>query len=227
MTRDSVLWKDRRAAGLQLAERLRPWAHQAQTSTVIGLPRGGVAVAAAVAEHLQLPLASWSVRKLALPSAPEYALGALAAPDVVVWNPGAWGAARLNASERQALVEAARPELERRRQRFGDPEPGDLRGRRLIVVDDGIATGMTVRAALQALRRCEPAELVLAVPVLDQRLASELSPLVDALIAVAIVSGLKAVGLYYSDFSQVSDRMVERLLQAKKSTANGSARAMG
>ena len=141
MTRPSVLWKDRRAAGLQLAERLLPWALQAQTTTVIGLPRGGVVVAAAVAEQLQLPLASWSVRKLALPTAPEYALGALAAPDVVVWNPGAWHSARLNAAQQQALVEAARPELERRRQRFGDPDPAALRGRRLLVVDDGIATG--------------------------------------------------------------------------------------
>ncbi len=209
-----MLWKDRRAAGLQLAERLRPWAHQAQTTTVIGLPRGGVAVAAAVAEQLQLPLASWSVRKLALPSAPEYALGALAAPDVVVWNPRAWGATRLNAAQQQALVDAARPELERRRQRFGDPDPAALRGRHLIVVDDGIATGMTVRAALQALRHCDPAELVLAVPVLDQRLVDSLSPLVDALVAVAIVSGLRAVGDYYDDFSQVSDPMVEQLLQA-------------
>jgi len=71
MTRESVLWKDRRAAGLQLAERLGPWALQGLTTTVIGLPRGGVAVAAAVAEQLQLPLASCSVRKLALPTAPE------------------------------------------------------------------------------------------------------------------------------------------------------------
>lgn len=215
MTRTSVLWQDRRAAGLQLAEHLRPWAQRAQTTTVIGLPRGGVAVAAAVAEQLQLPLASWSVRKLALPTSPEYALGALAAPDVVIWNPGAWGAARLNAAQRQALVDAARPELERRRQRFGDPDPAALRGRHLIVVDDGIATGMTVRAALQALRRCEPAELVLAVPVLDQCLVSALSPLVDALIAVAIVGGLEAVGCYYHDFSQVSDRTVEQLLQGQ------------
>ena len=211
-----MLWKDRRAAGLQLAERLRPWAHQARTTTVIGLPRGGVAVAAAVAEQLQLPLASWSVRKLALPSAPEYALGALAAPDVVVWNPGAWGAARLNAAQQQALVDAARPELDLRRLRFGDPDPAALHGRHLIVVDDGIATGMTVRAALQALRRCEPAELVLAVPVLDQRLVSALTPLVNALIAVAIVSGLRAVGEYYDDFSQVSDREVEQLLQTDR-----------
>jgi putative phosphoribosyl transferase len=227
MSKESVLWKDRRAAGLQLAERLGPWAQQGLTTTVIGLPRGGVAVAAAVAEQLQLPLASCSVRKLALPTAPEYALGALAGQGVVVWNPTPWGSARLSEGQRRALVDAARPELERRRQRFADPEPGTLRGRRLIVVDDGIATGMTVLAALQALRRCEPAELVLAVPVLDQRLVSQLSPLVDALIAVAIVSGLRAVGDYYDDFSQVSDSMVEQLLQAKKSTAKGGARAIG
>ena len=226
MTRTSVLWQDRRAAGVRLAERLRPWADQAQATTVIGLPRGGVAVGAAVAEQLRLPLASWSVRKLTLPAAPEYALGALAAPDVVVWNPAAWGTARLNAAQRQALVEAARPELERRRQRFGDPDPTVLRGRHLIVVDDGIATGMTVRAALQALRNCGPAELVLAVPVLDQQLVGVLTPMVDALIALALVHDLKTVGQYYNDFSQLSDRTVEQLLQAdhsKKRTADGSA----
>lgn len=176
-------------------------------------------VAAAVAEHLQLPLASWSVRKLALPAAPEFALGALAAPDVVVWNPGVWGSARLNAAQKQALVEAARPELERRRQHFSDPDPAALRGRQLIVVDDGIATGMTVRAALQALRRCEPAELVLAVPVLDQRLVQSLSPLVDALIAVAVVNGLKSVGQYYNDFSQVSEATACQLLQGTQKNA--------
>jgi len=217
MTRTSVLWTDRRAAGVLLAEKLRAWADQAQTTTVIGLPRGGVAVGAAVADQLRLPLASWSVRKLTLPTAPETALGALAAPDVVVWNPAAWSTARLNTAQQQALIDAARPELERRRQRFGDPDPAALQGRQLIVVDDGIATGMTVLAALQALRNCGPASLVLAVPVLDQRLVGVLTPLVDGLVALAVVHDLQAVGHYYSDFSQLSDRTVEQLLQADHS----------
>lgn len=206
-------WSNRRAAGLALAQRLSRWRDRANDTTVIGLPRGGIAVAAAVAEELGLPCASWAVRKLALPSQPEYAVGAIAAGDVVVWNPAALISRDLGSSDRQQLIERERGELLRRQQRFGDPPATALHGRHLIVVDDGIATGMTVLAALQSLRQLCPAELVLAVPVLDREVLPLLTPLVDVLVAAEIVTGLDAVGSYYQDFSQLGDAEVLTLLE--------------
>lgn len=210
------LWRDRDAAGQDLALALRHWAGQARNTTVIGLPRGGVAVAATVAEQLQLPLCSWAVRKLARPSAPEYAVGAIASGGCVVWNPAALIDGSLDAQEQQHLIDSATPELERRAELFGDPAADRLQGRRLLVIDDGIATGMTVRAALQSLRSCEPSQLVLAVPVLDRSLLPQLRPLVDVLIATAIVDRLRAVGAFYEDFAQLDDLTVIRLLQAAR-----------
>lgn len=214
------LWPDRWAAGLELAQSLQAWAGQAETTTVIGLPRGGVVVAAAVAERLRLPLASWAVRKLARANEPEYAVGALAPGNVVVWNPAALAAGTLTPLEQQQLVAAATPELKRRSIRFGDPEGQTLQGRRLLVVDDGIATGMTVRAALQSLRQWEPKELVLAVPVLDQSLVNQLRPLVDALVAVVAVDHLRAVGVFYDHFEQLRDEDVIALLQRARETSS-------
>ena len=206
------LWPDRRAAGLELAQLLLQWAGQGQTTTVIGLPRGGVAVAAAVAECLKLPLASWGVRKLVRASAPEYAIGAVASGGVVLWNPDALADRTLSTGQQQQLIEAANAELQRRGRRFGEPDGRCFTGRHLIVVDDGIATGMTVRAALLSLRQLRPRELVLAVPVLDRRLLPQLHPLVDTLVTVAAVDGLSAVGAYYTNFEQLNDDAVVTLL---------------
>jgi predicted phosphoribosyltransferase len=206
------LWRNRQAAGLALADHLQPWRDQPHSTIVIGLPRGGVAVGAAVAEQLHLPLMSWEVRKITQPEEPEYAVGAIACGGAVVWNPAAIAAGALGDGERRLLVAAAARELERRRLLFGDPSAAQLHGKRLIVVDDGIATGMTVRAALQALRQLGPLELVLAVPVLDRQLLPELQPLVDHLIAVLAVDGLRAVGTFYDDFGQLDDGAVLDLL---------------
>lgn len=206
------LWPDRWTAGIALAERLQRWRDGSDTTTVIGLPRGGVAVAAAVAQQLHLPLRCWSVRKLASPQEPEFALGAIASGGTVVWNQAALARTTLSRVEQERLVAAAMPELRRRQRLFGEARPADLGGRDVIVVDDGIATGMTVRAALLALRRCQPAHLVLAVPVLDAELVDALRPLVDELVAVIAVPGLYAVGAFYDDFSQLSDADVQALL---------------
>jgi putative phosphoribosyl transferase len=208
----TICWSDRWAAGVALAQQLGHWHHRHGAATVIGLPRGGVVVAAAVARDLNLPLASWAVRKLALPAAPEYAVGALAAGPVVVWNRSSGVLERLSQVQRDALVAAALPDLERRQQRFGDPTAAELQGRQLLVVDDGIATGMTVEAALTSLRRVQPARLVLAVPVVDQRLIPHLSAQVDELITLVAAQDLRAVGAFYNNFAQVDDAAVEELL---------------
>lgn len=211
-----TIWPDRWTAGRDLATKLEPWRDRSADTTVIGLPRGGIAVAAAVARELQLPLASWAVRKLALPTRSEYAIGAIAAGDAVVWNQAALQRAGVSSATQQALLETESHELRRRQQCFGDPPGSTLRGRRLIVVDDGIATGMTVLAALQSLRKLGPRELVLAVPVLDRQLLPVLDAQVDALVAAQVVDGLMAVGAYYTDFAQLSDTDVLALLHDTK-----------
>lgn len=179
---------------------------------LLGLPRGGVAVAAAVADQLQLQLATWAVRKLTHPTAPEYAIGALAPLGVVLWDQEAVRRFSLSPDQQQRLVEAQLLELERRQQLYGDPSAASLRGRHLLVIDDGIATGLTVRAALTSLRRTDPASLVLAVPVVDHRVVPLLQPLVDELVALAVVDHLRAVGEWFGHFEQLRDQQVLALL---------------
>lgn len=179
---------------------------------VLGLPRGGVAVAAAVADQLQLQLATWAVRKLTHPTAPEYAIGALAPLGVVLWDQEAVRRFSLSPDQQQRLMETQLLELERRQRLYGDPAAASLRGRHLLVIDDGIATGLTVRAALTSLRRTEPASLVLAVPVVDHRVVPLLQPLVDELVALAVVDHLRAVGEWFGHFEQLRDQQVLALL---------------
>lgn len=203
------LWRDRHQAGEALAQRFLALQGRPD-ALLLALPRGGVAVAAAMAVPLQLPVATWSVRKVADPQAAELALGAVAPGGVVVWRPGTEG--RALQARRQGWLAAAERELERRRQVFVDPAPSQLRGRQLIVVDDGIATGMTMRAALISLATLGPASLQLAVPVVERSVARALAPLVDRLEALAVVEELEAVGLWYGRFEQLSDGQVQRLL---------------
>lgn len=207
------LWRDRCQAGEALAHRCRDLAAWPRT-LVLGLPRGGVVVAAALARDLGLPLASWSVRKLADPQAPELAIGAVAPGGVVLW-----GAPRRDPLDRgaQELLAQQCRELQRRQACYGDPHPGSLRGAHLVVVDDGVATGLTARAALQSLRRLEPASLTLAVPVMDAELRGEFAPLVERLEVLALVERLEAVGLWYGVFPQVEDEEVLALLRASRS----------
>lgn len=207
------LWRDRTQAGEALAARLLAWRGD-PAAVVVGLPRGGVVVAAAVAAALRLPLASWAVRKLAHPDAPELAVGAIAPGGVLLWDEPYLRQLHLDPQLRRRLVAEQDRELRRRQRLYGDPAPTSLSGRTLLVVDDGIATGLTVRAALQSLRQIRPGRLVLAVPVLDRRLAARLRPLVDQLVALAEVDDLRAVGCWYQRFEPVQDAEVMGLLNA-------------
>ena len=114
--------------------------------------------------------------------------------------------------QRQRILRQQEEELSRRQRLFGDPDPSALRHRHLILVDDGIATGLTARAALQSLRQLQPASLCLAVPVLDRRVVDQLRSQVDQLEAIAVVEGLRSVGEYYGRFEQLDDRDVQALL---------------
>lgn len=207
----TALWRDRIEAGQALAQRLSTWRGRSD-ALVMGLPRGGIVVAAEVARSLGLPLASWAVRKLAHPQAPELALGAIAPGGVLIWDESTARAYGLDAHLRGRIVAEQSRELERRQHLYGDPALASLHEHHLLVVDDGVATGLTVRAALQSLRLAQPSSLVLAVPVIDRSVAAQLRPQLDGLIALAEVDDLWAVGAWYQRFEPVCDRDVLRLM---------------
>ena len=209
-----ALWQNRAEAGAQLADHLAQWNHDAN-AIVIGLPRGGIVVAAEVAKRLHLPLKSWAVRKISHPSNPELALGAIAPGDVLIWDEPF---ERLDPEQRQQLVQQQQQELLRRQQLYGDPAPQSLKNHPLIVVDDGVATGLTVRAALRSLEQTAPQRLILAVPVIDQQIARALRPMVHELVALAEVTNLWAVGSWYQHFEAVADDQVIRLLNKADAT---------
>lgn len=211
------LWADRHQAGLELARACGSLHQPMLPVTLVALPRGGVPVAAAMAAELGCALVTWSVRKVADPAIPEVAIGAVAPGGVAVWRDG--GAARRHesAARSRGWLAEQEEELERRQQLFGDPSPAQLCGRHLVVVDDGIATGMTVEAALLSLRRLQPARLELAVPVVDRRVAAGLARLVDRLTVLAPVDDLTAVGVWYSRFEQLrDDQVLEQLARLRR-----------
>lgn len=209
------LWSTRQDAGCELAARFQRWPHPKGETLLLALPRGGVPVAAEMARKLGWPLATWCVRKVANPSWPELAIGAVAAGGVVVWRDGGQRGAqdREALARQQGWLQQEERELARRQALFQDPQPAELHAHHLVVVDDGIATGMTVRAALLSLRQVRPSSLTLAVPVVDREVVKDLEPLVNRLEALAVVEDLRSVGLWYRDFAQLNDRQVLDLLQ--------------
>ena len=207
-------WSNRYQAGLELAERLKTSAARDHDSTVIGLPRGGVPVAVAIGRQLRLPVATWSVRKVADPLQPELAIGAISEGKVAVWRNDQAAVRCQEQALSQGWLQLQERELERRQKLFCDPSPKQLRNRHLIVVDDGIATGMTVRAALLSLRQAEPRSITLAIPVADRAVASQLRQLVDQLEILVLVEQLQSVGMWYGTFNQLEDREVLDLLAA-------------
>ena len=145
---------------------------------------------------------------------PEVAIGALAPGGVVLWGEDA---GTVSEPRRDWLLRVQRAELLRRQRLYGDPDPGSLAGLHLVVVDDGIATGLTARAALISLRRLGPASLSLAVPVVDHRVLEDLEPLADQLVVLAVVPHLEAVGVWFERFEQLEDATVLQLLAGSRS----------
>jgi putative phosphoribosyl transferase len=205
------LWRSRREAGLALGHQLLNRGPIPADTLLLALPRGGVVVAAAMAEVLQRPMRSWSVRKITNPRWPELAIGAISA-GVSLWREGEGGVDQALARQ-QGWLDQQQRELERRQRLYDDPRPEELTGRHLVAIDDGIATGMTALAALTSLRRTRPAALTLAVPVLDQAIVSRVRPRVDRLEALEVVQGLGAVGEWYEQFPQLEDAEVLALLR--------------
>jgi putative phosphoribosyl transferase len=203
---------NRRAAGRALADELSEYAGRDDV-VVLGLPRGGVPVAAEVARALGAPLDVFLVRKLGLPGQEELAMGAIASGGARVVNDEVVSALSLHESVLDRVTERERPELERRERAFrGDRPPPDVRGRVVIVVDDGLATGSTMRAAIAALRTLEPARIAAAVPTAPPATCDELRPEVDDLVVLLAPQPFHAVGLWYEDFTPTSDDEVRAIL---------------
>jgi len=203
---------NRAEAGRRLAEKLEQYAGRDDV-IVLGLPRGGVPVAYEVAQRLGVPLDVFIVRKLGVPGFEELALGAIASGGVRVLNDDVVRALP-NANELVESVTARETaELQRREQAYRDgrPPPG-LRGRVVILVDDGLATGATMRAAVAALRQLGAAKIVVAVPVGAADTCRELEEEVDETVCVMAPEWFQAVGQFYEDFSQTSDDEVRELL---------------
>jgi predicted phosphoribosyltransferase len=207
-----VRFQDRADAGRKLAQALKKYARQ--DGVVCALPRGGVVLGVEIARALDLPLDLLIARKVGHPLFPEYAIGAVTENGELVTNPGE--VARVEPQWFQREVEAQRREARRRRELYlGGRAPLPVAGKTVIVVDDGVATGLTMEAAIRDVRRRAPARLVVAVPVAPSDTAAKIAREVDELVALDIPEFyLGAVGAYYEEFHQVGDDEVVALLQS-------------
>lgn len=207
------LFIDRRDAGERLAEAVK--ALSLVDPVVLALPRGGVPVGFEVAKALNCPLDILIVRKIGAPGHEEYGIGALvdgAAPQVVIDEL----AARMVGADQDYIDRAIRHELveiERRRSAYRTGPPSALKGRSVIVVDDGIATGGTIRAALKALAKAEAGAIILAVPLAPRDVLTALRPLCDQIVCLSTPEPFHAVGVHYRDFTQTQDAEVVALLE--------------
>jgi putative phosphoribosyl transferase len=207
-------YRNRIAAGRALAEHLKT-SYRWRNPLVLGLPRGGVPVAAEVAAALDADLDVLIVRKIGLPWHPELAMGAIASGGVCIRNgpviemSGVSDDDFLEAAQRESV------ELKRRERRYrGDRPPAAMAGRTVILVDDGLATGSTMRAAIAAARKFHPAEVVVAVPVGAAGSVAELRGLAEEVVCLATPEPFGAIGAFYDDFSQTGDAEVGAILEA-------------
>jgi predicted phosphoribosyltransferase len=208
-----VPFRDRSDAGRKLAAALA--AYEGQEPVILALPRGGVPVAAEVATALDAPLDLILVRKIGVPFQPELAMGAVVdgREPLVVRNEDVIQLAGIDESDFRSVCDHELAEIERRRQRYlGGRERADVAGRTAIVIDDGIATGATTRAALRATRMRHPKKLVLAVPVAPTDSLAVMREEADEVVCLEDHTSFGAIGFYYADFRQVSDEEVIEIL---------------
>lgn len=205
---------DRTQAGRLLATRLKKYSGRSAEAIVLGLPRGGVPVAFEVAHALRLPLDVYVVRKLGTPGFEELAMGAIASGGVRVLNQRVINELRVRDEQVEAVVEAEGAELRRREQAYrqGRPAP-ELRDRVAILVDDGLATGSTMRAAIVSLRATQAREVIVAVPVAPPDTCLELDQEADQVVCLATPQPFLAVGQWYQEFSPPSDDEIRELLR--------------
>jgi predicted phosphoribosyltransferase len=206
-------FEDRIDAGKQLAARLSSYANRSDV-LVLALPRGGVPVGAEVAEALGAPLDVFLVRKLGVPGQEELAMGAVASGSVRILNEEVVEFLGLSWPVIEQVTAHERRELERRERRYRHgQDPIDPRGKIVLLVDDGLATGSTMRAAVEALRKLRPAHIVVAVPVAPPSTARKLSAVADEVICVFEPEPFDAVGRFYERFPQTTDEDVCAILE--------------
>jgi predicted phosphoribosyltransferase len=218
-------FQNRREAGRQLGLRLREWAsgRELVRPVVLALPRGGVPVAVEVAHALDAPLDVLVARKIGLPGRPETGIGAIVGDDPPLFDQRALRMLGLTEDRLAPDVAREREELNRRTLLYrGDRSAPDVQGRAVIVVDDGLATGATARAALRHLRPLRPGRLILAVPVSAPETAVEMRAEADDVVCLQQPPDFGAVGLWYDDFDQVGDDEVVRVLDARRTSTRGA-----
>ena len=204
----------RKEAGQSLARRLAGYEGR-DDLLVLGLPRGGVVVAFEVAKALDAPLDVYVVRKLGVPGQEELAFGAIATGGVRVLNPDVVRAAGLDQAHIDAVAAREQTELERRERTYrGDSVPRELAGKTIILVDDGLATGASMRTAIRSLQAHHPAWITMAVPTAPRSTCLDLEREVDEAVCVMTPEPFFGVGQWYTDFSQTSDAEVIDLLRA-------------
>lgn len=206
------LFRDRHEAGRLLAQRLATLTNHPDL-LVLALPRGGVPVAYEVARALHAPLDVILVRKLGVPGHTELAMGAIAEGGVRVLNHAVIRELDISKSIIDRIAAEEQRILEQRRRLYrGDRRPPAIEGARIILIDDGLATGMTMMAAIESVRQGSPAGIIVATPVAAPESVAEIEPLVDEVVALATPEFLYAIGMWYSDFTPTSDEEVCSLL---------------
>lgn len=221
-----MLYKNRKAAGQILAKELAAYANR-QDVLVLALPRGGVPVAFEVAKALNAPLDVFVVRKLGVPEQQELAMGAIASGGVRVLNENIVRSLGISEAAINQVVAKEQQELERRERLYRGVRPvPTLHERTVILVDDGLATGATMRAAVVALQQQKPAKIIVAVPVSASETCQEFQSKVDEVVCAATPNPFYSVGLWYEDFPQTTDEEVRVLLElganSQKTTAIGA-----
>lgn len=202
---------NRRKAGVELASKLRRYAGRPDV-VVLALPRGGVPVAFEVAEALDAPLDIFMVRKLGMPGHRELAMGAIASGGIRVLNDEVVRTFRIPLTAIEAVAQEEQRELERREQSYRHSPLADLHRRIVILVDDGLATGSTMKAAVEAVRQHEPSRVIVAVPVGAPSTCEEFADVTDEIVCARTPEPFSAVGRWYLDFSQTTDEEVRELL---------------
>lgn len=204
---------DRNEAGRCLTSHLTPYASRADV-VVLALPRGGVPVGWEIARELSVPLDVCIVRKLGVPTQPELAFGAIASGDVTVLNSDVIRACRLLPEDIERVKGRERRELSRRERLYHQrPAPLELTGNIVILVDDGIATGATMNAAIAVVRPQHPRAIVVATPVASQAAVEDLSTRVDRVVCLSVPTTFRAIGEWYENFDQLSDDEVRHCLE--------------
>jgi predicted phosphoribosyltransferase len=216
-------YENRYDAGRRLALSLAEYAGRPDV-TVLALPRGGVPVGFEIARALRVPLDVFVVRKLGVPGQPEFAMGAIASGGALVLDQQTIGELRISRDAVERVIAMERAELARREELFrGSRPPVDVSGRTIILVDDGLATGSTVQAAIAALRKEGPASVIVAAPVGSREACGAIGAVTDGCLCAMIPDRFYAVGLWYEDFAQTTDEEVYDLL-ARTAQAHPAAR---